>query len=497
MYLTPDYSQFTGRKKIITPYVDARYGGFGFPVMQDEQIPSIIQNAIDVHNDNRRQMAVLKNYHDGLQAILERQKDIRQDIDNKVVAGLPKSSTDLMVGYFFSKPITYIPRQTSTYDITAELNRIMDELGVEKANQEVLRDMCIYGIGYKIVLPDIKRVFTQHPIYIKRLDPTNTFLIHSQILGEPILMAVHVSPYTELGTSGKINGDMYNLVTVYLNGRTIVFKQPMGVALDWVHVVTDVRHLLPIPIVPFEMNEYRQGLYEQALSIVDALNVILSDGVNDIGQLVQSIMVAINAEVDEDGLADLKNARFISIFNPRDGANADLKFVSNQLNPANTQFLVGYLERLYASVTNTPVMSSTNPAGGQDTGKAQLIKSGYHAMEMLASGLEQVFEDGERKILTIASGVLGITGILRFDVEGIEVKFSRNKADNLTEKASAMRNLVDSGIIAPIDAIELANLTTDPLSMAERGEDYRQMKLEEMKQTQAEMSENQPKNEEK
>ncbi len=478
----PDYSSFKGRKKIITPYVDPRYDGFGFPVMSDADLPTIIQDALEVHYDNRRHMDVLKNYHDGVQAILDRSKEIRPNINHKVVAGLPKSSTDLMVGYFFSKPLTYIPRQNSNYEVTSELNRVMDDLGVEKVNQEVLRDMCMYGVGYKIVLPDVNRVFGNQPVYIKKIDARNTFMIYSQVIGEPLLAAVHVNTFAENGAQGDLKGGMYNLITVYLNGRTIVFKHPLGATLDWSHIVSDVRHLLPIPIIGYEMNEYRQGLYEQALSVVDAINVLLSDGVNDVAQLVQSIMVAINTEVDEETLAMLKESHFITLQSPAQGVSADLKFISNQLNPENSKFLIGKLEHVYASVTNTPVMSTTNSDGGQDTGKAQLIKSGYHSMEMLASGLEQVFEDAERKALALVREIFSITNNLRFDVEGIEVKFSRNKADNLTEKASAMRNLVDSGIIAPIDAIELADLTTDPLSMAERGEEYRQQKLEEVRQ---------------
>ncbi len=478
--LTPQYSAFTGRKKITSPYVDSKYQGFGFPVLEDTNLPVIIQDAINIHNDNRGQMKILKNYYDGVMGILEREKDVRPDIDHKVVIGLPKSSTDLLVGYFFSKPLTYIPRDTSDYQTTSDLNRIMDDLGVEKVNQDVLSDMCKYGVGYKMVLPDVKKIFGKHNVFISRLDPMNVFTIHSQILGEPTLCAVHVSTFSEVGSGSRLDGNTFNLVTVYLNKRTLVFKQPMGASLDWKHLESDTHHLLPIPVIEYELNGSRQGLYEQALSIVDAINVLLSDGVNDVAQLVQSILVSINAEIDEDQLKTLRDAKFVSLMNPQQGNPADLKYVSNQLNPTSMKYLVDKLEACYAMVINGATRSSGSSEGGQDTGKAQLVKSGYHSMEMIAASLEQIFEDGERKALTILKDIFAITKVLRFDVEDIEIKFSRNKADNISEKAAALRNLVDSTIIAPIDAIELTDLTTDPLSMATRGEEYRQQKLSEL-----------------
>ena len=59
-----------------------------------------------------------------------------------------------------------------------------------------------------------------------------------------------------------------------------------------------------------------------------------------------------------------------------------------------------------------------------------------------------------------------------FKVTDLDIKFSRNKTDNLQSKAQSYSTFVGTKTIAPEDALEMCDVTTDVTEVAERGKNY-------------------------
>lgn len=59
-----------------------------------------------------------------------------------------------------------------------------------------------------------------------------------------------------------------------------------------------------------------------------------------------------------------------------------------------------------------------------------------------------------------------------FKVIDLDIKFSRNKTDNLQSKAQSYSTFVGTKSIAPEDALEMCDVTTDVVEVAERGKKY-------------------------
>lgn len=59
-----------------------------------------------------------------------------------------------------------------------------------------------------------------------------------------------------------------------------------------------------------------------------------------------------------------------------------------------------------------------------------------------------------------------------FKVMDVDIKFSRNKTDNLQSKAQSYSTFVGTKSIAPEDALEMCDVTTDVVEVAERGKKY-------------------------
>lgn len=59
-----------------------------------------------------------------------------------------------------------------------------------------------------------------------------------------------------------------------------------------------------------------------------------------------------------------------------------------------------------------------------------------------------------------------------FKVIDLDIKFSRNKTDNLQSKAQSYSTFVGTKTIAPEDALEMCDVTTDIVEVATRGKNY-------------------------
>lgn len=83
-----------------------------------------------------------------------------------------------------------------------------------------------------------------------------------------------------------------------------------------------------------------------------------------------------------------------------------------------------------------------------------------------------------------------------FRVIDLDIKFSRNKTDNLQSKAQSYSTFVGTKSIAPEDALEMCDVTTDVVEVAARGKQYWDNVAEENIKKQQELMKNSQKSQE-
>ena len=150
-----------------------------------QNISKVLAEAFEVHLLNATEIKYLQEYERGVQPILRRVKEIRPEINNKIVENHAAEITAFKVGYVFGSPITFVQR--ANVDINGDggavddkkiaiLNEMMFEEGKATQDQVLGKDISVCGIGYRIVLP--KRVKEGISAFnILRLNPTTTFVI--------------------------------------------------------------------------------------------------------------------------------------------------------------------------------------------------------------------------------------------------------------------------------------------------------------------------------
>lgn len=132
-----------------------------------------------------------------------------------------------------------------------------------------------------------------------------------------------------------------------------------------------------------------------------------------------------------------------------------------------------YLEEAYKTIIGIPDRK-TRGGGGGDTGDAVKLRDGWADIEIVARIKESYFKIAKKKQIAVAIKILQLLGMAKIDFKTIDldVKFTRNKNDNLQTKAQSFSTLHGTKTLDPADALEICDMTTDVVEVIDRGKKY-------------------------
>ena len=219
-----------------------------------------------------------------------------------------------------------------------------------------------------------------------------------------------------------------------------------------------------------------QGDFEIALDVSEALNLLAKDSIVDVDNVIKSLLVIMNAELEADEAAKARKNRIIQLMG-QPGMNVDAKFIYQQLDSNGMQNLREYFEEAYKEIVGVPDRK-TRSGGGGDTGDAVKLRDGWADIEIVARIKERYFKLAKKKQLAVAIEILHLLNLVSkdFKLEDVDVKLPRNKNDNIQTKAQSFSTLMATEEIAPEDALAMADMTTDITGVVSRGKQYRESK---------------------
>ena len=451
------------------------YGRQDIVLDYDEVTPDnvieVMQKALPIHAQNRKDCEYLIKYFLGDQDILYRQGSYTSEINNKTVVNYAFPITRQIVGYTFAGGIELVQKDMNKKEA---VNKLSDYYSYENAYYV---DICtgiynsICGVGYQITLPNnmiTKDNTPDIPFVYEALDPRDTFVVKSSAIGHPQIMSCIIGTTKDRRKLYTIYTDKYRFTIVAMDKRTLTtINNPIGID----------------PITMIENSLFLTGDWEQAISVMNASNMVASDALNDIESTIKALLVVIGAEFDDsdDEQADIKKVKKnrILTLTSQTGANLDAKFISSNLDSTSVQNIRDYLEDARNVITGIPDRSA-NSSGG-DTGQAVLNRDGWTDIEIVARLKELFFKKAKKQQLAIGIQILKMLGMVskNLSVLDIDLSIGRHSQDNLQTKTQAFSTLVATGELAVIDCLELANLTNKTREMVERGKKEKAERQEE------------------
>ena len=394
------------------------------------------------------------------------------NLTDNVIVNRNYATVRTLVGYTFSQGAQITQRKGRHLEDIEKLIDVMSYENSDTVDGESGNFASICGMAYFGTFPTTELYsdyMPDYPIVPIALDPRTTFVVCSPELGNPVKLSV-----TYYSSKEKRKTVFY----CYTDTETYIIEcegentfNNSGTIIDY-----DVNPIGLNPIQLIKNNQFMQGDFEIALDVSEALNLLAKDSIVDVDNVIKSLLVIMNAELEPDEAAKARKNRIIQLMG-QPGMNVDAKFIYQQLDSNGMQNLREYFEEAYKEIVGVPDRK-TRSGGGGDTGDAVKLRDGWADIEIVARIKERYFKLAKKKQLAVAIEILHLLNLVSkdFKLEDVDVKLPRNKNDNIQTKAQSFSTLMATEEIAPEDALAMADMTTDITGVVSRGKKYRESK---------------------
>lgn len=434
----------------------------------EKNLLSVLDKALSTHGKNRGEIQYLYDYYKGKQPIRNRTKEIRPEINNKIVVNRANEIVSFKVSYLMGEPVQYVSR--SKDDISENLNRLNEYVFAEdKAakDTELAKWFTICGTAYRMVLPDKLKEEDESPFEIFTLDPRYSFVVYHSGLGNKPMMGVKTVLLED-------NTELHSIYT-----KNMYFEVKDGV------ITKKEKHSLgTIPIIEYPANPERLGAFEIVIGLLDAINETASNRLDGVEQFIQALLILKGVDIDSDEFKTLKENGGLKV--PLEG---DAYYLIQELNQTQTQTLV---DDMYDTVLTICGMPNRNGGSStSDTGSAVIMRDGWTNAESRAKDTETMFKMSEKQFLRIAIQFANTLRNMDLKLSAIDIRFTRRNYENIQVKSQVLTTMLNNDKIHPRLAFAHSGLFVDPELAYTQSVEYAKEKKKEAEKELAKFSKTQ------
>lgn len=417
--------------------------------IDESNIVKELNNALSIHQQNATEIEYLDRYYRGDQPILYRRKDIRPEVNNKVVENIAYFIVETKTSEMVGEPVQYVLRGTdeSKSEQIAKLNAIMESEDKSYYDIELCRWRSICGTAYRFIGTNRgsnEPLLDEYDFFISVEDPRNTFVVYYGN-GRPAFSC-----------QIRKTVDDKNIYFCYTKGQ-------------WFEIIdgeienSGFNGNFSIPVIEYPNNERRMSDIELSICITDEINKMSSDRANGIEQFISSFIKFVNVEVDMETFRNLRSEGALVVKSNNGAENkADVDIMSQELNQTESQVAVN---DLFEKLLIIQGLADRQTNTGGDTGSAVTLRNGFYSMEKRSELSEPIFKRAERNALRIILNRLKINKNFTLLPSDVEIKISRTKSDNMQMKAQVLQMLLQSGVKYE-RALRTIGLFADPEQVA-------------------------------
>lgn len=372
--------------------------------------------------------------------------------DNRIAVNFAKYITDTMNGFFMGIPVK----------ITAEDERIQKAVDffnsfndVDDHNAELSKICSIYGRAYEMYFVD-----ENGNIGMQATAPDESFIIYdNSILNRTKAYVRYYKDTDDNLIKGSVSD---NSVVRYFNfdGSRVRFVDD-----EKIHGFDGV------PAVEYVENQERMGIYESAMSQINAFNKAISEKANDVDYFADAYMKILGPRLDESEKQFIRDNRIIN-FEGYDNITVD--FMAKPNADTTQENLINRLERLIF------ITSMVANVSDEQFGTASGIALKYRMLSMnnLAQMKERKFTAGfsKRYKLVFSNPILQMA---KDDWLKLSYQFTRNYPVNLADEADTAGKL--SGITSKrtqLSVISAVKSVDDELEQIQNEQDLSAINIE-------------------
>lgn len=381
-----------------------------------------ISTVVNEHKSFHTKYELNYDYFIGNHRILYRHIEDLSKPNNKIISNLPAFTVDIRSGYFSGEPLTFTSNNQKQEKAILDILEYND---FQDVNAELDKLSAIYGHAFLILWID-----ENGQLRLAAESPENIILVNDNSLAADPVGAIRYFEYKDTVTNNTIleltvfNKDKIQYYTGSLDSLTLVKEE--------------ANYFGDIPVIEFIESQERKGCYEDAISIVDAIESIMSSSVNEIEYFDNAYLHLKNLSSTEDeDIQDMKNNRVL--LTDTDG---EVEFITKSINDTYIQNVLNRLTNDFHKLTKTPALTDESFSGNA-SGVA--LKFKLFGLEKDMAKKEAKWRKSLQRMLELIHNRLAMIG-QDYDYKRIKIMFTRALPTNALEQADLISKL--SGIVS-------------------------------------------------
>jgi SPP1 family phage portal protein len=453
----------------VEPYIDSIFAQF-------EKNATAIRNDYEIYCLNHPIHTKVRAHQD-------------TDINNIILVPDLKAMVDWKTGYVYGNPIKYAQSKTNETDDINYLNKYVRSACQRAVDKEVGKWAFATGVGYYFIEPKSTAfdIETEAPylVYHKASD-TCTKVYTAFGNNEPLFDMIYTT-YEKLKDGLKVQ---VKVLDVYFTNMLYTYEKYVG--NGWTRTNTQSRGMKkPLPLTEKRFNTDGIGVVAMGLTLQNAVDRLLSNGLDNVEDIVNEIFVYKNVNLgatpEEQSLnhKKMKKSGALVLNGGSKEMPPNVDTISTKLSLTEVRELFAIIDAKFHSSLGVPMeMSNTNSGGTTKSGSE--VANGYdNAYNRALDDINtMIVADTEllEKIMWICKNTVG-NKINNLATSEIEIKYSLNLTDNILTKTQSYVNLVQVGVPHTI-ALRLCKLSNDPEAEGKIIEEYARQKAIEQSKSQ-------------
>ncbi|MBQ2408973.1 MAG: phage portal protein [Bacilli bacterium] len=360
-----------------------------------------------------------KNYYDGKHAILDKSYADKNKECNHIVTNYCKIITDTYSGYIVGKPVSY-----SANENIEDVQEIINYNDSQAEDMTWCTNALIYGVGYELQWLD---KYSQ--VRYSQINPLNAFAIYDNTLECELLYFVRWYDADSIDNSDLV------YIEVYSTDKKVIYKSN-GILGRLTFVEEKENHFKDVPVSVFYLNDNRENIFNQIISLNDAYNELQSSEIDDFNAWVDAYLTLSGADADSDDIADMKKDRVLIL---PEGAKAE--WLTKNTNDTQIVNLLNNIKENIFKITACPDMADKTFLAQSGTALAYKLVG----FENVASGIVTNFKRAIQRRIELICNILNLKASEAV-WRDINISFVRNLPSNVTETIQLVNSL--KGIVS-------------------------------------------------
>lgn len=376
--------------------------------------PDDLSEMIQHHMQHQRpRLKELQSYYKGnnttiLQANRRKEEHLA---DHRATHNFAKYVSQFIQGYMVGVPLkTTYP----TDDVNEQLRDLNRENDADEHNSDLVLDQSIYGRAYELLYRN-----TRDETRFTVLDILETFVVYDD--------TVEMNPIAGVRYIGNRFQDDDITVYLYTDNKRATYSMDNAYQLS---VIEEEQHFFQgVPIIEYDNNRFRQGDFEDVLSLIDLYDSGQSDTANYMQDFNDAMLKIIgNLEIDVEEAKKMKENNILMLQTEpnADGKSmqADADYIYKQYDVQGTE---AYKDRVFNNIllfTSIPNLLDDKKGTSPQSGEA--IKMKLFALEQKRATKERLFKKSLRDRYRLINSIMSIAAEGAFDVNDLDITFTEN-----------------------------------------------------------------------